>query len=123
MTVDGSHNTQRTPALAGDRNVSNDRIKVRVAVVAGHYIGVSASDRWNMAWIGLDDMPADRNQTAIKRARRANPDLDIIVVRNVQPIATTTPEEHSSLFSASAPWNALTASIVVLFHRSPVHAS
>jgi hypothetical protein len=53
--------------------MSTGPIRIELVKVAGKYIGRTASDRWNLTTLGLGDLNADRNQTAIKKARRAHP--------------------------------------------------
>lgn len=56
-------------------------IKIEVVKVNGMLVGRTFSDRWNLETLGLTSIPADRNQTVIKRLRRANVDLTFATVK------------------------------------------
>ncbi len=48
-----------------------DIIAIEVVAVGGRLVGRTASDRFNLRMLGLDDMADDgRNGAALKRARR-----------------------------------------------------
>ncbi len=47
-----------------------DSIAIEVIAVWGRLVGRTASDRFNLRMLGLDDMADDRNGSAIKRSRR-----------------------------------------------------
>jgi hypothetical protein len=49
-----------------------DRITIELVAVGGKLVGKTASCRWNLRMLGLDDLVDDgRNGASLKRARRA----------------------------------------------------
>jgi hypothetical protein len=84
-----------------------DSIKIELVSVGGKLIGRTASDRFNLAVLGLDDLDDDgRNGAGLKRARR-------MIVREwgvaftlsksrVKTIALATPTEVDALGVALA---------------------
>jgi hypothetical protein len=58
-------------------------ITLKLVKVGDRYVGADVSTRWNLAALGYEDgIPADRNQTDLKRARRAwGGDFKFAVIR------------------------------------------
>jgi hypothetical protein len=63
-------------------------IRIELVKIRGHYVGRSTQDRWNLQALDLIGMEADRNQTAIKRARRSFPEFVFVVVRSTSIVQT-----------------------------------
>lgn len=63
-------------------------IRIELVKIRGRYIGRSTQDRWNLQSLDLIGMEADRNQTAIKRARRSFPEFVFVVVRSTCTLST-----------------------------------
>ncbi len=78
-------------------------ITLRLVKVGDRYVGADVSTRWNLAALGYaDGIPADRNQTAIKRARRAWGDFAFTVIRGGSVCLVPTLAERDALGGALA---------------------
>jgi hypothetical protein len=66
-------------------------------------VGRTVSDRWNLATLGLATLANDRNQTAIKRARRANPEFTFVVVRSATLATLPTLTEQAAFTLPTLP--------------------
>lgn len=49
--------------------------------IGGVLVGRTAEDRWNLESLGYLALPYERNQSALKRLRRAWPEFRIVAVR------------------------------------------
>ncbi len=72
--------------------------------VGDRLFGATMSDRWNLMQLGIGPIAYDRNQTAVKRLRRAlsGEGFGLSVVRGGNPQWTAIPAETLA-FSVSVP--------------------
>ncbi len=79
-------------------------MRIQLVRVGDRLIGKNLSDRWNLMQLGIGPIAYDRNQTALKRLRRAlgREGFNLSVMRGSKPQWTASPSETLA-FSGSIP--------------------
>lgn len=77
-----------------------DSITIELVRVGDKLVGRTVSDRWNLAAFGVGTIPADRNQSGVKRLRRlAGVGFKVRVMRGESPTWAATEGEAAALGS------------------------